>query len=82
MTAGGLVAPYVRQDVRVDTPNVSDANSEMRLPLGATKCGPVLDPKLAGESIRLLLRKLGYAETIEIDSSTAPLVKPYRAGRT
>ena len=54
----------------------------MRLPLGAIKCGPVLDPKLAGDSIRLLLRKLGYAETIEIDSSTAPLVKPYRAGRT
>lgn len=80
--AGGLVAPYVSQDVRVDTPNVSDTNSEMRLPLGAIKCGPMLDPVLAADSIRLLLRKLGYAETIEIDSSTAPLIKPYRAGRT
>ena len=70
-----LVAPYIRQDVHVDTPNVNDANSEMRLPLGAIKCGPVLDPMLASDSIRLLLRKLGYAETIDLDSSTAPLVR-------
>jgi hypothetical protein len=73
--SGGLVVPYVEQDVRIELPKINEEGSELRLPIGKIHCGPTLDPKLAETAIRLLLRKCHYPDTVEITSSTAPLVK-------
>lgn len=71
----GFVVPFIEEDVRIESSKLYEEGTERRLPLGHIKCGPSLNPMLAANSARLLLRKHNYPESIEIDSSTAPLVK-------